>query len=113
LARQAAEERERWVLWVPVFIGAGIAAYFGLAFEPPIWLGAGLAGAVAVRVAFRRWLPATRDLSGPGSSACRGAAARGASYRPFLTREVGRAASKAGSARLICDRMAIASTWMT
>jgi len=56
LARQAAEERERWVLWVPVFIGAGVAAYFGLASEPPVWLGAAcLAAAVFARVALRRW----------------------------------------------------------
>ena len=49
--RQAAEERERWILWAPVFIGAGVAAYFGLAFEPPIWLGAaGLAAALVLRI---------------------------------------------------------------
>src|SRR4030095_2584389 len=59
LARQAVEARERWGLWVPVFIGAGIAVYFGLASEPPIWLGAvGLVGAVALRLAFPRWPPA-------------------------------------------------------
>ena len=60
LWRQAAEERERWVLWVPAFIGVGIAAYFGLDSEPPLWLGAAiLAGAVSVRVACRNWpLPA-------------------------------------------------------
>jgi competence protein ComEC len=54
--RQAAEERERWVLWAPVFIGTGVAAYFGLTFEPPIWLGAaGLVGALALRIVLRRW----------------------------------------------------------
>lgn len=52
LARSAAEERERWILWVPVFIGAGIAAYFELGAEPPAWSGAvGLAVAVAARIA--------------------------------------------------------------
>jgi competence protein ComEC len=35
-------ERDRWVLWVPVFIGGGIAFYFALPFEPPSWAGAGL-----------------------------------------------------------------------
>jgi competence protein ComEC len=32
-------ERDRWVLWLPVALGAGIAFYFELAFEPPLWLG--------------------------------------------------------------------------
>jgi competence protein ComEC len=60
LWRQAAEERERWVLWIPVFIGAGVAVYFGLASEPPGWFGAaGLAVAVVARSVLRRWpLPA-------------------------------------------------------
>lgn len=56
LGHHAAEERERWVLWVPVFIGVGIAAYFGLYAEPPIWSGAGgLLAAVAIRLTLRRW----------------------------------------------------------
>src|SRR5262249_34824141 len=60
LWRQAAEERERWVLWVPAFIGVGIATYFGLHSEPPLWLGAAaLAGAVGIRIGCRNWpLPA-------------------------------------------------------
>lgn len=60
LARSAAEERERWVLWIPVFIGVGIAAYFGLASEPPPWAGAvGLTAAILLRIALRnRPLPA-------------------------------------------------------
>jgi hypothetical protein len=33
-------ERERWLLWLPVGLGAGIATYFGLPLEPPVWLGA-------------------------------------------------------------------------
>ena len=37
-------ERARWVLWLPVALGAGIGIYFGLPFEPPQLLGvAGLA----------------------------------------------------------------------
>ena len=32
-------ERDRWVLWLPVMFGSGIAIYFGLTFEPPLWLG--------------------------------------------------------------------------
>jgi competence protein ComEC len=33
-------ERERWLLWLPVGLGVGIATYFGLPLEPPLWLGA-------------------------------------------------------------------------
>jgi len=32
-------ERERWLLWLPVGLGAGIALYFALPAEPPLWLG--------------------------------------------------------------------------
>ncbi|MDD9907804.1 MAG: ComEC/Rec2 family competence protein [Rhodospirillaceae bacterium] len=32
-------ERERWPLWAPVLIGIGIAGYFTLGSEPPVWLG--------------------------------------------------------------------------
>jgi competence protein ComEC len=43
LPRWAAEaflaERERWALWLPVFLGAGVALYFALRSEPPLWLG--------------------------------------------------------------------------
>jgi competence protein ComEC len=49
-------ERERWPLWLPVFLGAGIGAYFSLGVEPPAWLGAVfLFGAAAVAAgAWRR-----------------------------------------------------------
>ncbi|MGB0748106.1 MAG: ComEC/Rec2 family competence protein [Magnetospiraceae bacterium] len=32
-------EEERWLLWLPVCLGAGISLYFALPVEPPIWLG--------------------------------------------------------------------------
>ena len=41
-------ERNRWPLWLPVFLGSGIALYFSLSFEPPGWaaaLAVALAGA--------------------------------------------------------------------
>jgi competence protein ComEC len=28
---------QRWPLWIPVFFGIGIACYFRLSFEPPLW----------------------------------------------------------------------------
>lgn len=41
-------ERERWALWAPVLLGCGIAVYFTLPIEPPLWSGASLlAGALA------------------------------------------------------------------
>jgi competence protein ComEC len=40
LAGHLLAERERWFLWLPVALGAGIAAYFALPVEPPVWLGA-------------------------------------------------------------------------
>jgi len=33
-------ERDRWILWLPVSMAAGVAVYFGLAAEPPYFLGA-------------------------------------------------------------------------
>ena len=32
-----AAERDRWVLWLPVGFGLGIAAYFSLPAEPETW----------------------------------------------------------------------------
>jgi competence protein ComEC len=43
LARSFAAEREQWPLWVPVAVGAGVAAYFGLPIEPPLWPAAAIA----------------------------------------------------------------------
>jgi competence protein ComEC len=39
LAAAFAAEGERRVLWLPVWFGSGIALYFALTAEPPIWLG--------------------------------------------------------------------------
>jgi competence protein ComEC len=48
-------ERDRWPLWLPAFLGGGIATYFALAFEPAFWLGsAALAVSAAVAVLGRR-----------------------------------------------------------
>ncbi len=37
------QERERWPLWVPVAIGVGVAVYFGMPVEPPLWAGPAMA----------------------------------------------------------------------
>jgi hypothetical protein len=36
-------ERERLALWLPVFMGAGVLAYYTLRFEPAPWVGAAVA----------------------------------------------------------------------
>ena len=57
LAAALAAENERRVLWLPVWLGSGIALYFGLTVEPPIWLGpAILLPAIAAAFLLRRCL---------------------------------------------------------
>jgi competence protein ComEC len=53
-------ERDRWPLWLPVFLGAGSALYFALPFEPPAFWGwaalaLGLAAAVVAVAGPARW----------------------------------------------------------
>ncbi len=49
LADAVIAERERWPLFLPALMGAGIALYFALPFEPPLWLGpTAVAAALAV-----------------------------------------------------------------
>ena len=48
-------ERDRWPLWLPVFLGLGISFYFAVPSEPPLWAGfAGLAAASVLALAVRR-----------------------------------------------------------
>ncbi len=37
-AASLAAERSRWLLWLPVAFGGGIATYFALWSEPPVWI---------------------------------------------------------------------------
>jgi competence protein ComEC len=72
LAANLLAERERWLLWLPVGLGAGTAVYFGLPVEPPVWLGAtGLLLAAVALVwswwrlpidAVHRWTPGLLGL---------------------------------------------------
>ena len=39
LGRSVAGERDRWILWAPVAVLAGIVFYFSLTFEPWAWAG--------------------------------------------------------------------------
>src|SRR5579864_2070939 len=55
LAAALAAESERRVLWLPVWFGSGVALYFALTVEPPIWLGpAILLPAIAAAFLLRR-----------------------------------------------------------
>lgn len=55
LTAALAAESERRILWLPVWFGSGIAAYFALTVEPPIWLGpAILLSAIAAAILLRR-----------------------------------------------------------
>jgi competence protein ComEC len=50
-------ERDRWMLWLPVAMGAGVGIYFELAVEPPFWFlwAAPIALAIAL-VSGWRWI---------------------------------------------------------
>ena len=58
----ALAEHDRWVLWLPVLVGAGAGGYFGCSREPPPWFGAAALvlalalAAAAFRLAGRRSL---------------------------------------------------------
>ncbi len=54
-------ERARWPLWLPVALGAGIAAYFALSVEPPRASGAAIAAVVLLLLLVARraaWISA-------------------------------------------------------
>lgn len=55
LAAALAAERDQWLLWTPAAFGFGVAVYFGLPIEPPLWLGPLLAaGSTGAAMALRR-----------------------------------------------------------
>ncbi len=54
LIQNLLEERERWFLWIPVGIGAGIALYFALPFEPSRFLMVLTPLLIALAVGLRR-----------------------------------------------------------
>jgi competence protein ComEC len=43
LGALVAAERDQWLLWAPVGLGVGVAVYFALPEEPPLWFGPALA----------------------------------------------------------------------
>jgi competence protein ComEC len=79
LAAVLEAERERWLLWLPVALGAGVAGYFALPAEPPWWIAAaGLPPAVLAAWLLGRWplvqllpLAAAAALAGLGAGQLR------------------------------------------
>ena len=49
-----AAERDRWILWLPVGLGLGVAFYFSLPREPTLWLIAASPAALAAAFLLRR-----------------------------------------------------------
>ncbi len=48
-------ERDRWALWLPAALGAGVGLYFVLPVEPAPWIGAGIiASSLGLWIGFRR-----------------------------------------------------------
>jgi competence protein ComEC len=47
-------ERSRWMLWLPVALGLGIAIFFELPSEPALWLGPALAAVALALVSSHR-----------------------------------------------------------
>jgi competence protein ComEC len=58
LADAFAAEGDRRILWLPVFFGSGIALYFGLTVEPPLWPGP----ATAIAAGLAAWLLRHRPM---------------------------------------------------
>jgi len=72
LRAQLLAERERWLLWLPVAMGTGVALYFALPAEPPLWPGAAALALIAATLlglwrrlpgAFRGWAPVLLGLA--------------------------------------------------
>jgi competence protein ComEC len=113
-------ERDRWLLWLPVGFGIGIALYFRLTAEPAAWLGAGATAALlAATVALRRRGPAAIVMLALTVTAAGFAAAQWRTERiaaPVLETRIGPAAVEgrvrqvdrtAGGHRLTLDRLSI------
>lgn len=61
-SRWAEAEQGRFVLWLPVFMGAGTLLYLGLRAEPPAWAGAAVAVPAAIAAILARPWPVARAI---------------------------------------------------
>jgi competence protein ComEC len=82
LANALVAEGERRILWLPVFFGAGIALYFALSVEPPLWVGAVGTLTAAIPALLLRRLPVWR-----GTAWCLAFAAAGFALITATSRE--------------------------
>lgn len=65
LLDQLEANHDRFPIWLPVFMGAGVLAYFSLRFEPPPWLGAAVLAPAALGFLAGRHRPLCRLLLPP------------------------------------------------
>jgi competence protein ComEC len=93
IAEAVAAEGDRRILWLPVCFGGGIALYFALTVEPPIWLGLAItAAAIVTAIAFRRrpvWRSAAICLALGAAGFALIAETAGERAAPMLERRVG------------------------
>ena len=86
-------EGDRRVLWLPACFGSGIALYFSLTFEPPLW--AGLAATVPAVIAalvwrgHRAWRAAAVAIAFAGAGFAVMQEARVSQGAPMLQRRIG------------------------
>jgi len=88
-----AYQRTQIFLWLPVFMGLGIALYFSLSFEPPLWWGGLAVLVVCMLLFFNKHRAALRPLLILALCACIGFFSSGLRtrlvYTPILSKEIG------------------------
>lgn len=65
LRAELAAERDRFPIWLPVFMGAGVLGYFSVRTEPPLWAGATVLGPAMLAWALGRHVAPLRLLLPP------------------------------------------------
>lgn len=92
LLQTATAERERWILWTPIAIGAGIAIYFALPTEPPIWAGGAAMSATGILFLLLRRRPTLAIPAAVAALLCAGFTASQVRVAvvsaPVLSREI-------------------------
>lgn len=63
LAETANAERDRWLLWLPVMVAAGVALYYAWPTEPPLWPAVALMAGAAIAAWGLRRQPAVALLA--------------------------------------------------
>ena len=65
-------EHGRFALWLPVFMGAGVLAYYALRFEPPPWAGVTACGLTILLAVLLRGWPVPHGLATIAAAAALG-----------------------------------------